>query len=320
MANFFKSLFKTKEENAENGQNKNDRKNFEMFKFDGLRAQRMGRIDYATKCFINALEIEEDFETMGYLSQIYIQTHELDQAKQILTRMIEAEPELTNTYLTMANVCYMQESYADMAKAAQKAIELDSENPAAYYLLAKAHQGLQEDIMAIAQLTKAINLKEDYMEALLMRADVLLQMQQHEEAQKDIDAVLALNTEEETALLLRGKLKQATGDEEGAENDFKQITELNPFNEQAYISLGQLYITQKKLSEAIELFDEAVELNPNSAPAYHERGRAKLLNGDKDGSVEDMKHALSLNPKDSENLSGQFQNLGNTGNSLGLNI
>lgn len=308
MGNFFKSLFKSKEENAESGKNKNEKKNFEIFKFDGLRAQRMGRADYAVKCFISALEIEEDFETMGYLSQLYIQTHELDNARQLLNRMTELEPELSNNWIVTANVCYIQEDYAEMAKAAQKAVELESENATAHYLLAKAYQGLQDDIMTIGQLTKAITLKNNFMEAILTRIEVLMRMQQYPEAQKDIDAALELNPEEETAMLLRGKLKQATGDEDGAEDDYKLVTELNPFNENAYIDLAQLYIARKKLTEAIELLDEAIELNPQSATAYHERGRAKLLNGDKEGSVHDMKQALELNPKDAEKLNGQFNN------------
>jgi tetratricopeptide (TPR) repeat protein len=310
MIDFLKSLFGAKEEQVGDGQNKNRKKDFEMFKFDGLRAQRMGRTDYAVKCFTNALMIEEDFETMGYLSRIYIQTHKPDEARRMLNRMIALEPEWVDTYLTMAHVCYIQENYADMAKAAQKAIELEDGNANACYLLAKAHQGLQEDRMAIAQLTKAIDLKNDFMEALLMRAEVWLQMEQHREAQKDIEAALELNGEEETALLLRGKLKQATGDAEGAENDFKMITGLNPFNEQAYLYLAQLYIAQKKLTEAIGLLDEAIELNPDSAAAFRERGKAKLLNGDKDGSAEDMEQALQLGPKETENLNESFDNPG----------
>jgi tetratricopeptide (TPR) repeat protein len=319
MANIFKSLFKTKEEHAGTGQDKTARKNFEIFKFDGLRAQRMGRTDYAVKCFVNALKIEEDFETMGYLSQIYIRTHQLDEAHQMLNRMRELEPELADTCTTLAHVCYMQENYADMANVAQKAIELDNANPQAYYLLAKAHEGLQEDAAAIAQLTKAIDLKNDFMEALLMRAEIWLRMQQNPEARKDIEAALELNAEEETALLLSGKLHQATGDEESAENDFKRITALNPFNEQAYLHLAQLYIAQKKLAEAIELLDEAIELNPDSAEAFRERGKVRLLNGDQDGSEEDMKQALQLSPKETENLNEQFGNpessgiLGNLG-------
>ena len=280
MPNFFKSFFSGKTENPEEEKQKNAKKNFEIFKYDGLRAQRMGRPDYAIKCFNEALAIEEDFETLNYLSQIYMQTGEFVKAHELLERMIALEPELTSTYLTLANLCFMQENYQEMADAAQKAIT----------------------------------------EARLLRAEALYKMQQFAEAMEDIEAILAQNPDEEAALLLRGKIKEATGKQEEAENDYLSVTEMNPFNEQAYLYLGQLFITQKKLSAAIELFDEAIDLNPNFAAAYHERGRAKLLNGDKEGSVEDMKKSLELNPKEGENLNGQFNNqqAETTPNVLGL--
>lgn len=305
MIKLFKSLIKGKETTEE----EKEKKNFEILKYDGIRAQRIGRIDYAAKCFAGALNIREDFEVLGLLSQIYIQQGEIEQAKELLNRMALLEPETVNTYLILANTCYMQEEYKEMAQAAQKAIELDNQNAIAFYLLAKANHGLKDNIGTIANLTKAIMLKEDFQDAYLMRAEDLLQMKQYKEALEDIEKVLHFHPEEEGALLLRGKLNEATGKPEEAENDYRTITELNPFNEQAYIALGQLYITQKKLTEAIELFDEAIELNPNAAAAYHERGRAKLLNGDKEGSIEDMKQALQLNPKENENFNGEFNNL-----------
>lgn len=75
--------------------NKNEQKNFEIFKYDGMRAQRMGRTDYAIKCFTEALAIQEDFETMGYLAQVYTQTSELDEAHKLLERMTEIEPNIS---------------------------------------------------------------------------------------------------------------------------------------------------------------------------------------------------------------------------------
>ena len=86
MPNFFKSFFSGKSETPESEKQKNDRKRFEIFKYDGLRAQRMGRPDYAVKCFTEALAIEEDFETMGYLSQLYIQTGETEKARELLEK------------------------------------------------------------------------------------------------------------------------------------------------------------------------------------------------------------------------------------------
>ena len=310
MPNFFKSFFSGKSEAPENEKQKNDQKNFEIFKYDGLRAQRMGRPDYAVKCFTEALAIEEEFETMGYLSQLYIQMGETEKARKLLEKMTVMEPHIANTFLTLANVCFVQEDYQRMEEAANQAIAIEEGDAIAHFLLAKARKGQDDDIMTIAHLTKAITLKDDFIEARLLRAEALLKMKQYPETTEDIEAILAQNPEEETAILLRGKIKEATNQEEEAEADYKQVTEVNPFNEQAYLYLGQLYINQKKLVEAISLFDEAIELNPNFAEAYKERGRARLLNGDKDGSVEDMKKALELNPKDGNNVNGQFNNLG----------
>ena len=222
--------------------------------------------------------------------------------------MTQLEPTHTDTWLTLANVCYMQEDYAAMAEAAQKAIALEEGNAMAHYLLAKADNGQGNGLMCIAHLTQAITLKEDFTEARLLRAEALAHMQQYKEALDDVEAILAQDPDEESALLLRGRIAEATRNFEGAEADFRHITEINPFNEQAYLCLGRLHIAQKKLTEAITLLDEAIELNPDSPTLYHERGRAKLLNGDKDGSMEDLKKELELNPKETDQLNGQFDN------------
>lgn len=310
---FLKSFFSGKEESAETA----NQKNFEILKYDGMRAQRMGRPDYAVKCFTEALALQEDFETMGYLSQIYIQTGELEQAHALLERMTQLEPTHITTLLTLANVCYMLETYQSMADAAQHVITLDEGNALAYYLLGRANYQLADLLTAIAHLTKAITLKEDFAEARLLRAEILINMQQYTEATEDLEIVLAQDPEEETAILWSGKTKEATGESEAAEACYRQIIELNPFNEQAFLYLGQLYIQQEKYTEAIELFTEAIELNTHFAQAYQERGRAKLLSGNKEGSLEDGKKALELAPKAGE-FNGAFSNQPEQRNVLGL--
>lgn len=64
--------------------------------------------------------------------------------------------------------------------------------------------------MCIAHLTKAIVLKDDFIEARLLRAEALVQMQQYKEAMEDIDTILAQDPEDESAILLRGKIEEAT--------------------------------------------------------------------------------------------------------------
>lgn len=126
---FFKSFFSSKPATPEEEKQKNIQKNFEIFKYDGMRAQRMGRADYAIQCFTEALALQEDFETMGYLAQVYTQTGALDEARKLLERMTEKEPEHTSTFLMLANICYMQEDYPAMAEAARRLSTLKKATP-----------------------------------------------------------------------------------------------------------------------------------------------------------------------------------------------
>ena len=81
MGNFFTSLFSSSkgEESAED-KVKNESKNFDILKYDGVRAQRINKMAYAIKCYTEALNIKEDFETMSFLVAAYTKTNELEKA------------------------------------------------------------------------------------------------------------------------------------------------------------------------------------------------------------------------------------------------
>lgn len=304
MASFLKSLFggsSSPEENAA----KEDKKKFEILKYDGLRALRMGRADYAEKCFVEALKLEDDLETMNYLHQIYMHNAELDEAIALLQRMIGVQPDNVEFYIMLSHAYYMKGNFKEAETSAQKATTIDKENATTFYLLAKALHAQKNDIMAIAHLTKAIVLCDNYTDARMLRAEILLKMNQLKEAAEDVNVVLTNHPEEESATLLSGKVNEAEGNHEKAEELYRAVIEQNPFNEQAFVRLGQLYIAQQKPEEAITLFDDAIELNPHCAEAYHERGRARLMLGDQEGSMADMKAALEIKP---DELNGTFSN------------
>ncbi|MCC8186827.1 MAG: tetratricopeptide repeat protein [Bacteroides sp.] len=316
MVSFLKSLFGEKT-NAAEEQQKKETKKFEILKFDGLRAQRIGRVDYAVKCFTEALLLQEDFETMNYLSSLYIGLGDTQQARDLLTRMICLEPDLPATYLVLSHLCYIEEKYEEMEQYAAQGIRLKADDPVAYYLLGRSRHCQKDPIGAVAHLTKALSLKEDYTEALLARGEILLEMKQLNEARQDIDTILETDPEHEAALLLRGNWHKAAGAAEAAETDYRQLIALNPFNEPAYILLSRMFTEKKQIEKATEILDEAIEFNPASATLYRQRGELRLLSGDKEGSVEDSKKALELNAEALGSISGQFNNEPASSNVLG---
>ncbi len=43
--------------------------NFDILKYDGIRARNMGKLPYAIKCFEEAVALQEEKETLGFTGQ-----------------------------------------------------------------------------------------------------------------------------------------------------------------------------------------------------------------------------------------------------------
>lgn len=302
----------------DNQQAKKDKKNFEILKYDGIRARSMHQLPYAIKCLEQATAIAEDVETLQYLAAAYAESGRTDDARITLDRIINIAPGNTQALVSLANICYIQEDYESMNEACQKAIKVDDKNTVAYFLAARAAHGMKNDIQAIVMLTKAIAQDEKFIEALQLRAEVLWNMRQANDALADIETILSINEDDEDALLLKARISAATGNSAEALSLFDKVAEINPFNEKTYLLKGELLSEQKETDKALDVYTEAIELMPQNAKLYQERGRIKLLQGDKDGSVEDMKKAIELNPENEKQINGNFDNFNKSENNVGI--
>lgn len=307
MMNLLKKLFTGNNEPEENVRHKNEERNFDILKYDGIRAQRIGKWIYAEKCFKEALNIRPDLETASLLVSTSLQLNKLEQAHEVLGQMISLEPQRLQSYLDLARVCYLQEHYDDMLATAQQAAQLVPDNETPYFLQAQAYHKLGDSIHTIVALTQAISRKEDFTEAYLMRGQVLLEMKQYNEALEDVDFLLKHDSIDEEALRLAAEVQQGLGNEDEAVTYYKKVIDLNPFNEHSYEQIALIHARKKEYAQAIATLDEALEIN-EKAQLYQLRGKLKMDSGDKEGALADMKKALELNPESENRISGHFDN------------
>ena len=291
---FFKTLFGGGVSDPEEEQKKQIQKEFEILKYDGIRARRMHRMDYARKCFEEAIKLQDDFETYAQLVQLLFETGDFQAALEPLDHMAKAEPHIAETFISLATVHFMLENYQEMADNAQLAIDKAPDNVQAYYLKGKAMQGLAQEDEAVNLFTKAIDLQNDFAEALLLRGQIYLRQAKLTEALADAEAVIASGKEVESGLLLRGSVKEVENQPEDAEADYRQVLELDPFNQQAYIYIGKLYLKKGRYADAIGVMDDAIEMSPVFAQAYEVRAEAKRLAGDDEGAAKDATAAANL--------------------------
>ena len=268
---FFKSLFGSSEAAEEKRKDENS-KNFDTLKYDGVRALKQGQADYAVKCFTHALSIHEDLECRDYLSQAYMHADELAPALEQLQILGEAQPQNVAIFLRMAEVCYMMEDYDAMATACEKGMEADKDNTAVLYNYARACNGQGNAISAIALLTKAITMKDDFAAARLLRGELLLKMGDVKGASEDAEWLVKNVEGNEDVMLLTARIAERHGDHDKAIADYGRVIDINPF----------------------------------CVTAFKERGAIRLAQGDTKGAEEDMRSVLELDPKSTEGVSGDY--------------
>lgn len=269
---FWKMLLGGSTETPEEEKKSVEAKQFDLLKYDGVKAMRMGQFDYAVKCFREALKIQEDLKVRDYLSQALIHQGQLAEAVAELKALHQLAPDNVEVLLQAAHVAYMQEDYDEMDNLCQQALAIDETHSRVHYLIAQACAGRGDVIGAIARLTKAIVLEPDFADARLLRAQVLTKMGEVKGAKEDVDWLMAHNADHEDVVLAAARLAQAAG----------------------------------QSSEALNLYDKLIDMNPFHLEAYHERGRLRYDAGDKKGAEEDMQKVLELNPNELADVSGDY--------------
>lgn len=269
---FWKVLFGGTETTPEDQKKEEKAKRFDLLKFDGIRAFKMGQTDFAIRCMNEALKMRDDLEIRDYLSQALIRSNQLEPAYEEMQRIAQAEPGNLPVFHRMAQVAYMMEDYDRMAEVCQTAQAIDDSDPLVYYFTAQSMIGRGDSVGAIAMLTKAITLQDNYADAYLLRAQTLMQMGDTAAADEDAEWLMTNVGDHEDVLLLKARIEAAKGN----------------------------------AAEAISLYGKVIDENPFSIEAYRERGQQRFESGDKDGAGEDMQKVLELDPNHLANVNGEY--------------
>lgn len=282
---FWKALFGSSELTPEEEKKEQQAKNFDLLKYDGVKAMKMGQTDYAVRCFREALKIQDDLEIHDHLSRELMRMGELRDAYEELSLLERAEPRNAQVLVRMTQVAFMEEDYQLMDEVCQRLLQLDDKQAGSYLLSAQAQIGLGHDEEAITLLTKAIQLSDYYAEAYLLRGQTLLRMGKVEDAASDTLLLLDLVGNQEDALLLKARVEVARG--------------------------------HRDLAQAI--YNKVIEVNPFSVEAFSERALLKRQAGDDAGADEDLKTAHELDPtQDVQDIEQQVREAYQTINPLGL--
>ncbi|MEO8146322.1 MAG: tetratricopeptide repeat protein [Bacteroidia bacterium] len=157
--------------------------------------------------------------------------------------------------------------------------------PVAYNNRGNEYKTLEKFDLAMPDLNKAIELKNDYMEPYAILGDIYRQQGKYDLAMTNLNKAIQLKPKAENALVNRGIVYAILNKTDSAMMDFTRSIELKPEMFEAYGNRGNLNAMLQHREAAIADYNKALSINPDFKDAYRNLGLLSTETGKFDEAI-----------------------------------
>ncbi|XP_028853777.1 dnaJ homolog subfamily C member 3b [Denticeps clupeoides] len=229
-----------------------------------------------------------------------------------LDGVLGATPVEIEHHLEMGRKLLAAGQLAEALSHYHSAVEGDSKNYLTYYKRAAVFLAMGKSKSALPDLTRAIQLKPDFLAARLQRGNILLKQGSTQEAREDFQAVLERSPDQEEAqnqLLrvdeleeLQEQAKQAyqTGDYTTTIQFLERVIELSPWDPELRELRSECFIRLGDPRKAIQDLTPAARLRTDNRAAFFKLSKLHYSLGEHQDSLSQVRECLKLDQDDKE--------------------
>jgi len=133
-------------------------------------------------------------------------------------------------------------------------------------------------------------------DAYMFAGATLLDLDDYENARRDLEQALRLNPQLPGLYTLVGMARDKTGDQKDAEPAFREGIHENPDDFNANLYLGALLFKQRKVDEAKIYLDRAVKVKPSDLMARYESAVLKTSSGEYQAAAQELEGVVKDDP------------------------
>ena len=249
------------------------------------------------------------------------------------SKAIELDPDYDNAYIQRAMAYTKLEEYERAAVDFDRAIVFNEKDADLYYYSGMAYHLQGKNSIALTKLNKAIDLKNNFLEAFQARSVVLMDLERYQEALADclkclkikedekgyynlglVYEKLGMYNEAETAYrnsidknrrvvgthFALANLLFSRENYTGAYSSIMQVLELEPKHKQGLLLQGKILAAQKNYPKAIEVLSLASIEYPDEPEIYFQRGEYYSLLNQGAFAIIDFTRVIELDPNRAE--------------------
>ncbi len=221
-----------------------------------------------------------------------------DKAAEVFQQAIVMEPDNAEGHTGLAKVLIRQEKYDLAIAELQQAVQLDPQDPAAFYVLGFALRAIERNVEASEAYETFLKLMPDARDSAKMRDWVkhikgAANFMAPEDVYVDDEQIVTETDKKYKAALT----KFQDGDADTALREAVRILNEDATHYRTRVLLGRIYLRQKSYDNAVEQLEGSLVTRPDYPEALYFLGQAFEKRGSLDQATITYKHYLDVAPQ-----------------------
>jgi tetratricopeptide (TPR) repeat protein len=265
-----------------------------------------------------------------------------ERAVQLAERLVREFPGRAEPLFLLGQVYYEQERYDNALKEWDKALKIDSEQPAAYQAMGLMALQRGDYEAAISHWRKSIEIDPNWPGARRAVGLALMHLQRSQEAVEEFEADLKSSPDDPQTHFLLGQALLQLGNSEEAKKNYESALESNPRFTSAYYGLSRALTRlgqkeaakealekfqqlkageQKAKREGEEAYDDIIAQRAGLARTYDRAGMLYREQGDIKKAMNHFQVAAKLDPmniRSRRNLASLYEQRGEIEKAVGV--
>ena len=272
-----------------------------------LAGQNLEEKNYAyAKHYLQiASEIDSlDSRVLDMRGILLLMTNRSQAANRVWKKCVQNFPQEIECRIHLAELQLTLALNREALKISNELIQIDKNRPEGFFLKGMAIRALNNDTtQAIPYFQQAVDLKNDYIEALDMLGYIFAQ-RKDSLALAYYDNILKLDPSRADIHFKKGVFYMAKKDWNKAMASYETAIKLNPQDADSYYNLGYVLTELKLYDKARIQFSRSIEAAPRNYKAHYGRAYTAEMLGDVSNALLDYKEVLVMRPNHTPSKEG----------------